>query len=90
MISSLKVLSNKFLSKVAKIFGEFLGYFEKCDFLGKKYCGYFLGKLGYFYWSHWSQLRRIFPFILIDLQDELQITLEPTKKSSSKYNPNKN
>ena len=31
-----------------------------------------------------------FPFILIDLQDELQITLEPTKKSSSKYNPNKN
>ena len=35
-----------FLTKEAKLFGDFWGTLENDQFLSKNYCGYFLGKIG--------------------------------------------
>ena len=39
----LMYLTSIFITEVAQIFGDFLGYFEKHCFLSKRCCGYFLG-----------------------------------------------
>ena len=51
------------VTRVAQIFADFFGHFEKCHFLNKNYFGYFLattiniGQLIIFnIWSHWIGL----------------------------------
>ena len=38
-----KVLETNFLTKVAQTSGDFLGYLQRCHYLSRHNCGYFLG-----------------------------------------------
>ena len=38
-----QVFGMEFITKVAQILGDFLGYFEKCHFMGINFYGYFWG-----------------------------------------------
>ena len=64
-----KFLAKRFLSKVAQIFGNLLGYSEKHYFVSKNCCGSFFALAweiwATFYskiWSHWFQFIRIANF----------------------------
>ena len=61
-----KLMETNFLTIIAKIFRDLLGYFERHHFLSKNYCGYFLGNfwkyLGYFVFRH--LVTRVFIFNL--------------------------
>ena len=68
----LKFSVTNFLAKVAQLFGDFLGYFEKYHFLSKNCRGYFgstFEKFGLLFysiiiiWSHWLTFGSILFFV---------------------------
>ena len=62
----LKVICNKFCYKTFQVFGDLLGYIEKCHFICKNCSGHFLGyfwtKLGDFLLPHLVTLILAVPF----------------------------